>query len=286
MRDVFLWMALIFPIVLILLMFGAWLYGYVWPEKVPLEAQTHGKGFLPIGANHVSIVLIGPAERCGDLFEFLVPLFALADERVPFRGHYSAPETPWRPFPWMALTRSGCWRRSGANSARSSMRPRPLSDRAHPAHVRSMVVWQLSILLHNWTPFRNLWSAEDKGGGMSQTEFDQVSEEYRSGRLSRRRFIGRLVAAGVSVPAALVLVDSASATAAAERSTAGAPSTAPCPARAARLRARAATHRRSRGPHPAREAHHPARAAHPPANSSRVVGDSHVSAEWGLVPPI
>lgn len=49
MANTLLWIAMVFPIVLILLMIGAWLYGYYWPEKVPTADDKHTKGFLPIG---------------------------------------------------------------------------------------------------------------------------------------------------------------------------------------------------------------------------------------------
>ncbi len=39
---------MIFPIVLLLLMIGAWLYGYYWPDKVPIPAERPSKGFQPV----------------------------------------------------------------------------------------------------------------------------------------------------------------------------------------------------------------------------------------------
>jgi hypothetical protein len=49
---------------------------------------------------------------------------------------------------------------------------------------------------------------------MSESEFEETQREYAAGNLSRRRFIGRMVAAGVSMTAAVAFADSASASAA------------------------------------------------------------------------
>ena len=49
---------------------------------------------------------------------------------------------------------------------------------------------------------------------MSESEFEENAREYAAGNLSRRRFIGRMLAAGVSMTAAVAFADSASASAA------------------------------------------------------------------------
>lgn len=58
MTDALLWVVAIFPAVLILLMIGAWLYGYCWPERVPMVSDERSKGFPLISGPDVVAVLI------------------------------------------------------------------------------------------------------------------------------------------------------------------------------------------------------------------------------------
>jgi hypothetical protein len=49
---------------------------------------------------------------------------------------------------------------------------------------------------------------------MSESEFEQARRDYEAGHLSRRRFVVKLVAGGISAAAAVALVDVSSAMAA------------------------------------------------------------------------
>jgi hypothetical protein len=49
---------------------------------------------------------------------------------------------------------------------------------------------------------------------MSESEFDEVRKDYEAGRVSRRRFVGRLIAGGISAAAAVALVEASTAMAA------------------------------------------------------------------------
>jgi len=74
MFSAFQWAMLVVPMVLLLLMLGAWLYGYCWPENVPLEAPRSPNAFRPIfGPDEVAVLIacrngagsIGAAIRTG-----------------------------------------------------------------------------------------------------------------------------------------------------------------------------------------------------------------------------
>ncbi len=67
MLDMLQWAALVVPIVLLFLMLGAWLYGYFWPENVPLTHETASKGFPVIGGVDDVAVLIASRNGAGTI---------------------------------------------------------------------------------------------------------------------------------------------------------------------------------------------------------------------------